>query len=93
MRRLTFILATVLVSLFVTAAPATAAPACAADDPFPFCWFTGGPGWTRIDWQLRDCPRCHEAGEEGVAAGEWPEYRCGWFPVGLDVVYHLYVPA
>lgn len=95
MRGLLLILAVVLTTLSISAnpAPAAAAPGCAADDPFPFCWFPGGPGWNRVTWQHHDCADCRAAGDEGVLAGEWPEYRCGYFPVGLDVVYYLYVPA
>lgn len=97
MRGLSLILAAVLVSLPISVTPAVAAPAaapvCAEDDPFPFCWFPGGPGWNRVNRQHHDCAECRAAGDEGVLDGEWPEYRCGYFPVGLDVVYYLYVPA
>jgi hypothetical protein len=37
------------------------------------------------------CGECRTTGENGVAAGRWREYRCAMFPLGLDVVYPLYV--
>jgi hypothetical protein len=97
MRKLLGVLTMILAGLFVAASPAGAAPArpagC-ADDPFHrLCLLSGPTGWTRLNIpEYHDCDRCHAAGRAGVRDGRWPEYRCGAFPIGLDIVYYIYIP-
>jgi len=69
------------------------APAAAAD--WPWCWPapTPGTGWDLVTHGYHSCARCQTAGEAGIINGDWTTYRCGTFPVGLDVVYNLYKPS
>lgn len=96
MRKLLSALTAILTSLLVAAGPAWAAPAhpteC-ADDPWEqLCFFPAPSGWIRVNYPFHDCTPCREAGAAGVADGRWPEYRCHWFPSGLDIVYYIYLP-
>jgi hypothetical protein len=90
----------VLAGLVVSAPQAGAetdrdVPGAVASDPFLLLCvypYPGPAGWQRVGYQFRSCERCRESGEAGVSRGDWPEYRCAWFPAGLDIVYYLFVP-
>jgi hypothetical protein len=62
---------------------------------WPLCWPapTPGTGWDLVEAGFDSCAQCETVGAAGVSNGDWATYRCGTFPVGLDVVYNLYVPT
>jgi hypothetical protein len=95
MRKLPVLLtAIVAASLIVTPpASATTTPRC-SDDPFlQNCWLPGPRDWTWLHlWEFHSCESCKRAGDAGIARGDWAEYRCGWFPAGLDITYYIYIP-
>lgn len=71
-----------------------AASGAVAGDPFLLLCihpYPGPPGWRQAGYH-HSCEDCRESGDAGVSRGDWPEYRCVWFPAGLDIVYYLYVP-
>ncbi len=72
----------------------TSAPAAAAAD-FPLCWSAPSPGtgWTVVGYDFDTCKECRAEGAAGVDRGDWEVYLCGFFPIGLDGVYKLYVPT
>jgi hypothetical protein len=39
--------------------------------------------------QYDTCGECLDAGEAGIARGDWQEFLCSYFTPGLDVVYYL----
>lgn len=49
------------------------------------------PGYELEYFWFDSCGDCQRAGEAGIARGDWQEYRCTGFPIGLDYVYPLYV--
>jgi hypothetical protein len=70
----------------------TSAPAAAAAG-FSLCI---GPnpstGWTIVG-ERDSCKECETAGAAGVRNGDWDVFSCGFWPIGLDGVYKLYVPT
>ncbi|HEU5471347.1 MAG TPA: hypothetical protein VFV67_11890 [Actinophytocola sp.] len=96
MRTQSAVLAAVLTTLLLAAPPAAATTPASAGPVAPttaaFCLLPGPSGWTRIEPQFDTCASCNQAGQAGVARGDWPRFHCGAFPIGLDVVYYLYLP-
>lgn len=90
-------------TLLVAAAAALSlpVPAVGAEAPatpavgWSLCWPapTPGTGWDLVSSGYDTCAQCEAVGAAGVSDGDWTTYRCGTFPVGLDVIYNLYVPS
>jgi hypothetical protein len=56
------------------------------------CLGSSAPAGFTLDYYYNmTCGECRDAGDAGIAAGVWREYRCTTAPIGLDVVYPLYV--
>lgn len=88
------LLVTIVAALLFVPAPAGASTTAAAK--VSFCWGAPPPGtgWVGLPYyDSESCARCEEAGEAGVDRGDWETYFCGFFPIGLDGIYRLYVPA
>jgi hypothetical protein len=92
MRALSFLIA-MAATLLVPAG--TSAPAAAAATDFPICWMAPSPGtgWTYAGYDFDRCKDCKTEGAAGIDRGDWDTYLCGFFPIGLDGVYKLYVPT
>jgi hypothetical protein len=88
--RILSILALIAAILAVPAPQAEAEPS----DPV-LCWIAPPPtsGWTAVGRDYDRCADCETAGQAGLTRGDWDRYLCGWFPIGLDGVYKLYIRA
>lgn len=76
---------------FLPAATAGAAGTPAPSWPPGLCMPPGLTGFQRLPDQYYTCGDCHEDGDAGLSRGDWQEYYCVTWPVGLDVVHYLYV--
>jgi hypothetical protein len=94
-----------LISIVIVAAASFAAPATPAAGgpsardaratrsvPSFFCLDQfQPPGFDLHSFYNQTCGECQSIGADGIASGRWREYRCATFPIGLDVVYPLYI--
>jgi hypothetical protein len=71
-----------------TATPATAS----VSDPPPIlrCYGPWPQGYRQMGGS-KSCAECLARGDAGIARGDWLEYQCRAVPVGLDIVYYLFV--
>lgn len=88
-----FSLVVMIVAALLVPAPAGASAVAEAD--FSLCWMAPSPGtgWTAVGYDFDSCAECEAVGAAGVSGGDWTTFLCGFFPIGLDGVYRLYVPS
>jgi len=85
-------LALVVAGLLALPLAATAGATTTTVPPWPpdFCKPTPS-GFERLPHDYLSCRECNEAGDAGLARGDWREYRCVTWPVGMDVTHYLFV--
>jgi hypothetical protein len=76
--------------------PAPAGASTVAETEFSLCWPAPAPGtgWTPLErYDRESCAECEAVGAAGVSNGDWEAFRCGFFTLGIDGIYRLYVPS